>query len=228
MKRLLLLMIVIFLCSVPMYAEKKPIDKELDYFWGKKRKVEVIEKRLFLREGRHEFTFFSGTIPNDDFFLYYPIGLRYNYYFSEDLSLEIHGAWLFNSKSDLEGFLENEDVFDVKVYLPERLQFYGFVSGVYSPFHGKLSVFNIKLAHFDINIAAGLGVMGLRIKKDKKESMSYQPAGSLGLGFRFYLNDWVALRLDYRHYFYKSDEYNGLSWPAELTFGVSLFTKAPK
>ena len=52
-------------------------------------------------------------------------------------------------------------------------------------------------------------------------------SGNIGLGTRFYLNETIALRFDYRQYFY-SAEGGGLSYPAELTLGVSFFTAAPE
>lgn len=229
MKKLFCLGLIagLFLASSPAHAED-PIDKDLDYFWGKKRDVEVIQKRLFLREGRHEFTLFSGTIPNDDFFTYFPLGLRYNWYMLEDWSLELNGAYLFESASDLEGFLENTSVINVQVYLPERLWWYAALDGQWTPFHGKFSMLTSKLTHFDINFSFGAGVMCVKNKESGEDKTEFQPMGNLGAGMRFYLLDWMALRLDYRHFFYKSNAYNGLSWPAEITLGVSFFTKGAK
>ena len=229
MKKLFCLGLIAGLCLVSSAAfAEDPIDKDLDYFWGKKRDVEVIQKRQFLREGRHEFTLMGGTIPNDDFFTYYPLGIRYNWFFLEDWSVEVNGAYLFRAGSDLESFLENTSVINVKVYLPERLWWYAAVDGQWTPFHGKFALLTSKLTHFDINISFGAGVMAVLNKESGEEKKEYQPMGNLGAGMQFYLLDWLALRLDYRHYFYKSNAYNGLSWPAEVTLGVAFFTKAPR
>jgi outer membrane beta-barrel protein len=228
MKKLFCLGLIAGLCLVSSAAfAEDPIDKDLDYFWGKKRDVEVIQKRQFLREGRHEFTLFGGTIPNDDFFTYYPIGLRYNWFFLEDWSLEVFGAYMFHANSDLESFLENTSVINVKVYLPEQLQWYAGAAGQWTPFHGKFALLTSKLTHFDINITFGAGVMVVK-NSEADPPTEYQPMGKLGAGMQFYLLDWLALRLDYRHFFYKSNAYNGLSWPAEVTLGVAFFTKAPR
>ena len=43
-----------------------------------------------------------------------------------------------------------------------------------------------------------------------------------------YILDFMALRMDYRHYFFEFADGGGLSYPAELTFGVSFFTPEPK
>ena len=231
MKRntVLALVVGIFLASTSLFAaEKQPIDKELDYFWGKKRGVEVIQKRQFLRESRHEFTIFAGSIPNDDFFVYYPIGGRYNWYFAEDFAFELNGTYLIESQSDLEAFLEDSKIINVSVYLPEKMKWYAALDGQWTPFHGKFSVFTQKLTHFDINFSAGIGVMVLENTDNQETKTEYSPMGNLGAGFRFYLTDYMALRLDYRHFFYKSEAYNGLSWPIEVTAGLSFFTSAPK
>jgi outer membrane beta-barrel protein len=213
--------------SSAAYAED-PIDKELDYFWGKKRDVEVIQKRIFLREGRHEFTLFGGAIPNDDFFTYYPLGLRYNWFFLEDWSVEVFGAYTFNAESELRSFLTTGNL---NVFLVERLKGYAALDGQWTPFHGKFALLTSKLTHFDINISFGAGVMIVENSDDANEAdpkIEVQPMGNLGAGMQFYVLDWLAVRLDYRHFFYKSNAYNGLSWPAEVTLGVAFFTKAPR
>ena len=56
--------------------------------------------------------------------------------------------------------------------------------------------------------------------------------GNVGATVRFYVHDYIALRVDYRHYFYNArdadDNSRGLSYPLELTFGLSFFTAAPE
>lgn len=229
MKKLFCLGLIagLFLMSSPAFAED-PIDKDLEYFWGQKRDVEVIQKRLFLRDGRHEFTVFGGVIPNDDFFANYPIGARYNWYFLEDWSVELNGSYMFNAKSDLRSFLQ--DTMNLNISLDEQLKGYAAAEGQWTPFHGKFSLLTQNLTHFDINISFGAGVMFASDKLEGETSykLEYLPMGNLGAGMRFYVLDWMAVRLDYRHYFYKSNVYNGLSWPAEVTLGVAFFTKGAK
>jgi len=78
-----------------------------------------------------------------------------------------------------------------------------------------------------MGIYFGAGVMGTKVYKGQAEKSKYSVYGDIGAGFRFYLSGSTALRLDYRHFFYPA-EGGGVSFPAEITLGFSLFTSAPK
>ena len=52
-------------------------------------------------------------------------------------------------------------------------------------------------------------------------------SGNVGLGVRLYFNDLVSMRIDYRQYFYPA-EGGGISHPAEITAGVSIWTQGPQ
>lgn len=211
-----------------------PLDQQFDRYWAKRREVKNIHKRLFLKDGRHEFTIFGGVIPNDDFFSYYPLGLRYNYYFTEDFALEVAGAYLFKKKSKLEEFLEEDVIQGLEVELPQFLEWQAGAGVLWTPLHGKVAIFNTKLGHFDFGFALGVMALGTQLRKEGADSAEprVDVGGNVGATVRFYLLDFLALRFDYRHYFYAArnadDENRGLSFPAELSFGVSFFTSAPK
>jgi len=220
----------VMLLPVLGVAEEKPmLDRYLDQYWGQKREVKVIQKRLFMKDGRHEFGLFVGTIPNDEFLLYYPIGGRYNYYFSEDIGIELFGAYLFEQQSDLSNFLADRDSFNISIqtHLPQILRWTAGVEGLWSPLHGKVGLFTTKLAHFDWHIALGAGALGSTVATreeggDRKSKIDV--AGNAGTGLRFYLSDSIALRLEYRNYFYAAEQ-GGVSHPAEITLGAAFFTK---
>lgn len=203
------------------------LDKELDLYWAKKRDVRVIQKRLFLKESRHEFTVFGGLIPNDEFFTYVPVGGRYDFYFQEDFAIEVFGSYVFAIDTDLRDFLQAEDLLFIDS--PQTLQWLAGASVLWSPIHGKFGIFTTKLAHFDLYLAFGAGVIGTTVidQTTRVEESKVDVSGNVGLGVRFFLNDFVALRFDYRNYFYPA-ETGGVAFPVELTLGVSFFTSAPK
>lgn len=220
------LIFFLFINSISFSKEKEPIDEALDKIWGKEREIEVIQKRVFEKIGRHEFTLYTGTIPNDEFFMYFPLGLKYNYFFTETIGVEWQGAYLFKINSDLKAFLDKQEFFS-SIELPQYLLFYTGISGLWAPIHGKISAFGSKLYHFDIALYFGAGMMGTKITKGQKVKNKYDVYGDVGTGFKFFLTDTLALRLDYRHYFYPA-EGGGVSYPAEITLGFSVFTSAPK
>jgi outer membrane beta-barrel protein len=224
------------LVAAPAFAADEPtqLDEDLDKYWGERREIRTIQKRLFLKDTRHEFTVYSGVIPNDDFKVYFPLGGRYDYYFSEDIALEIAGAYVFNTETKLRDFLVSEfeggGGVDAQIFLTETLQWYAAADVKWSPFHGKIGLFTNKLFHFDFNIAAGVGVVGTEVDPpgaNDPNTTEYKIAGNVGAGAAAYILDWMAIRLDYRHFFYEFHG-GGLSYPAEITLGVAFFTAAPK
>ena len=78
-----------------------------------------------------------------------------------------------------------------------------------------------------MHLAFGAGVIGTTVRQLDAEKSKVDVAGNVGVGMRFFLSDAIALRFDYRQFFYAA-EGGGLSHPAELTLGVSFFTAAPE
>lgn len=208
--------------------DTQALDDRLKLYWGQEmREVEVIQPRLYRKDQRHEFTLFAGFIPNDPFNDYFPLGGRWDYFFAEDFGVEIAGAYLIGVSSELDTFLNDSFEGSVKVEVKQTLQWHAGASLLWSPIHGKLGIFTEKLTHFDIFLAFGVGALGTDVQRLEQEESKVDIAGHLGLGFRFFLSDSVALRADYRQFFYAADG-GGLSHPSEITIGVSLFTAAPE
>jgi len=211
------------------------MDKYLDKYWGEKRDVKVIQKRLFQKDGRHEMGIYFGTIPNDEFMLYFPVGGRYDYFFSEDLGIEIFGSYFMRTQSELSTFLADPDNFNVEIdtFLPQLLVWTAGLEGLWSPVHGKIGLFTAKLFHFDCHMALGAGAMGTDVRtRDASKATGGRAsehkidvAANVGTGVRVYFADFIAMRIEYRHYFFAADDEGGggVSYPAELTLGVSFF-----
>ena len=89
-------------------AAEKDLERDLAKFWGSKRKVKVVQRRLFAKDGRFEVAPFAGIIPNDDFIVYYPMGLRASYHFSEAFTVEASFAHAIEQETELRSFLEGE------------------------------------------------------------------------------------------------------------------------
>lgn len=199
-------------------------------YWGKKRDVAVVQKRLFAKDGRLEFTVFGGVIPNDPFLTYIPVGGRFNYYFIESLSVEVAGAYTGEGvriESDLATFLKNNPDIKANVDLLDKQIWRANAAVVWSPFYGKMALANANLSHFDINLVAGLGVVQTE-SPPRHSSISTQtqteikPEGTLGAGLRFFMTESVTLRLDYRQGIFQKIG-GGVSKPSELTLGLSFF-----
>jgi outer membrane beta-barrel protein len=205
------------------------VEKDLDLYWGGKRDVAVVQKRLFPKDGRYEFTLFSGVIPNDPFLTYIPVGGRFNYYFVESISVELAGSFTggpLQLESELTTFLKNQRNIRANVDLLDIQLWRAGGTVVWSPFYGKLALLQRKLSHFDINLQGGFGVLQAEspppngIGEPEKE---IKPEGIVGAGFRFFLTDNITLRMDFRQYIFKKVN-GGVATPSELTLGVSFFT----
>ncbi len=218
--------------------EKTPLDKELDQVWGKERDIKVIEKRLFEKDGRHEFGIFVGLAPNDDFFNYWPLGIRYDYYIIEQVSIEFAGAYVFKQDTKLKSFIL--DNFGVSKHgaigsagIPQSVEWYAGLNAYWAPIHGKIAAFGTKLSSFDLGLIFGVGAIGTKVYPAESRKVGVE--GNVGLGFHFFLSDLLALRLDYRHYIFQADDSgyapggsSGARQMAEFTLGFSVFTKAPQ
>jgi len=224
------------LCVAPaaMSAEGDPVDdtRKLDdalrMYWGTEmREVDALQKRLYRKDQRWEFELYSGVIPNDEFYSYYPLGGRIDYFFAEDFGAEVWGSYLIRVSSELESFLEDNFNESLIVDIPQSLQWLAGANFLWSPIHGKLGLFTDTLAHFDVHLAFGAGVIGTTVRQLDQNASKVDVAGNVGLGMRFFLTDSIALRFDYRQFFYAA-EGGGLSHPAELTLGVSFLTAAPE
>lgn len=221
--------LVIALCADTMFGqEHSPLDKDLDRIWGKEREVRVIQKRVFEKEGRFEFTPYFGMIPNDEFFNYYPIGLRAGYFFSEMLGAEIGGAWVFSQSTDLKTFIKENFGGVAKISTPQWVQWYAGANGIFAPIHGKFAFLARTIAHFDLALLFGVGAIGTKVQAmGAPEKSKVDVYGNIGAGFHIYIHELLGIRIDYRHFFYAA-EGGGVSWPAEISLGLGVFTKAPQ
>ncbi|MFT7624851.1 MAG: outer membrane beta-barrel protein [Myxococcota bacterium] len=207
-----------------------PLEQQFDRYWADKRDVRNIHKRLFLKDGRWEFTISAGVIPNDDFFTYYPIGVKVNYYFTEDIAVELAGSYMIDQDSDLKRFLSEDILEGIQVELPQSLVWQAGAGVLWTPLHGKVAIFDTKLGHFDFGFALGVMALGTEVQAEGEAEATgrVDVGGNVGATVRFYLLEFLALRLDYRHYFYNArdadDNSRGLSYPAEISLGVSFFT----
>lgn len=208
--------------------DTKALDAHLLNYWGTEmREIATLQKRLYRKEDRHEFSLSFGVIPNDEFFSYYPVGARWDYFFAEDFGVEASGSYLIRVASELEDFLESNFNQSLLVDVPQSLQWVAGANFLWSPIHGKIGFLTDKLAHFDAHLAFGVGAIGTTVRQLGTEKGKVDISGNLGVGMRFYLSEDISMRFDYRQYFYPA-EGGGLSHPVELTLAISFWTAAPE
>lgn len=201
---------------------EKELERDLALFWGNRREVKVVQKRLVEKDGRFELAPYGSIIPNDDFIVYFPVGLRAGYHISEAFSVELSFAYAIDSQTDLASFLENE--IDLKrADLQEILKMYYNANVLWSPIYGKISLLGLKLTHFETFVGLGFGLMHKdEYEADNPEAQAViKPAGNTVLGFRWFINDYLNIRTEYRHYFFEKAG-GGVSIPVELSLGLGV------
>lgn len=194
--------------------------------WAQRRKIQIIQKRNVLKQGRHAFTLNAGVVPNDDFFAYVAGGLGYSYFFSEDLALELAGSYTFPAKTSLQASLEasRPDGPDLIVRLPETLRGYSSAALSWYVLHGKLGFFTTNLIEFDVGVNFGVGANAtFAEKKDGETLLLIKPNGNIGLSMLFYMSERWAFRFDYKQLFYPM-EGGGVAFPISTTLGLAFFT----
>jgi outer membrane beta-barrel protein len=198
--------------------------------WARRREIRVVQKRDVLKEGRHAFTLQSGVVPNDDFFVYPLLGLGYQYFFSEDLALDVHADYAFENQTSLQSSLTASNPVGpgLNVRLPQVLQGYATAGVDWYLLHGKFGFFSTHLTEFDLSLNFGVGAVGTKLTPIAGPSTrTVTPGGEIGADLLFYLAQNWALRLGYRQNFYKA-EGGGVSYPISTTLAVTYFTSAPK
>lgn len=203
-------------------AAEKVLEEDLNLFWGRRREVSVVQKRLVEKDGRFEATVFGGTIPNDDFIVYFPVGLRVGYHISEQFAVEYSGALALQKNSGLTTYLEDE--LGLKTaQIQQKINHYHSLDFLWAPFYGKISLLGTKLTHFETYVGLGGGFVFSETKTETNpQAQSKQsPAGNALVGFRWFINDYVNIRTDYRHFFFEKFR-GGVSIPAEFSLGVGV------
>lgn len=209
--------------------------------WAERRDIRVVQKRAVVKEGRHGFSLVGGVVPNDDFWTYVAGGLGYNYYFSEDLALSVHGAYSYGVQSSLRQKLEgtrDEGGYGLEVRLPQTLLGYASVGVDWNLLHGKIRFFSTRLVEFDLALCMGIGAVMTKVttQQSGEADAKVRPdaAGNLGGYVQFYLTDQLAFRLDVHQLFFPAfndksgDATGGLSHPLATTLALTWFTSAPQ
>lgn len=210
--------------------------------WAVRRQIMVYQKRDVLKEARHAFTLGTGVVPNDDFFVYPLVGAGYQYFFSEDLALDVHAAYAFENQTSLRATLEKpfeEGGPNLGVRLPQALVGYATAGVNWYFLHGKLGFFSTRLTEFDLSFNFGLGAVMTKLTAQGATNVSngVVPAGEVGVDLMVYLTKSLAMRAGFRQNFYPADDgnacvpncgYAGVSYPISATLALTYFTEAPQ
>ncbi|MDD9951125.1 MAG: outer membrane beta-barrel domain-containing protein, partial [Zetaproteobacteria bacterium] len=182
----------------------------------KEFEVRVIRPRYFQKRGSFELGVKGMTITNQTFIYTFLGSLSLGYHFSESLGVEFFGA-SGNSilKRDTEILAEE---FDINTQILRTQSLYA-ANMLWTPMYGKYQLSSGRVVYFDTALSVGLGVTGIgyvfdhcsvaRDEQRRAAHTSQYATFSIGLGQRYYMNEFSALRWDLRSYIFNSDVRDG-------------------
>ncbi len=204
--------------------EVKAAETEGVYSRGDSR-ILAVRKRFFAKKRRHEFTIYSGIIPNDAFIRHATFGGQYTYHFSERLGLQlVNGAYAVS--------WQTEDYKRLQQFQPvvNPTKSFGTVDLILTPVYGKMNFGSLNVLYFDLYVLGGAGLIQTQNKTF--------PTLDIGLGQRWYISKQSALRFEVRGYFYNDDTLvdpnnvivnnNTSSFRYNLNIGLGLSFFLPK
>lgn len=235
----ILLALILALPFTDLYGKK---DKDTSVLskdqigFARRSGVDVVQNRLFLKKNRHEFSFAGGFIFDNDWLRYELAEFRYNFHLRETFAIELAYAYAIHQEKSIIRDLRNipcpwnlnnppvfpgtgETVIDCGVNLdpaPDPYEHIFAANVVWAPVYGKFALFSNKIYHFDLFLLAGAGYY-------KTQSSGYF-GFNIGAGMKTYLNEALALRLDFKNFTVREEApFNQIVNNRILSLGLSVF-----
>jgi outer membrane beta-barrel protein len=179
--------ISMWLFCAPALLQAQCIDEAIRDELNARRQYRGVQERLFQKALRHELSVLGGAYAADLTSSSYLVGGAYTFHFSEDLALEAMFGHT-RSRSEVIDIIEERQGTDlVRDDVPVWL-YQGHL--LWTLAYGKLRWFGSRISRFDFNLALGGGIT------DNRSAQSLTFSG--GLGFKFFPNEWLAVRVDLR------------------------------
>ncbi len=169
------------------HASAQCIDETIRDELNARRRYRGLQERLFLKAGRHELSLQGGLYAADLLSSSYVVGGAYTYHVSESLGLEASVGYS-HAKSELVQIIEQERGVNILRLNSPIWIYQGNV--LWSIAYGKMRWFGSSISRFDLYLALGAGITD----NQSAENVTF----SGGVGMKFYMNPWLAWRVDIR------------------------------
>jgi outer membrane beta-barrel protein len=197
-------------------AQAQCVDEELKQELIGGRHYRGVEERLFTKAFRHELSALGGLYAADLYSSNWVVGGAYTFHFSEDLGLEASVEFTRFRSAVTDAYERRYPQIQV-LDRPDKPGTLYFGHLVWSFAYGKLRWMGGGISRFDFNLAFGAGVTD--------DSTSRGVTASAGIGTKFFLGHWFALRFDARDHVLREilvgDEH--LVNDVIVTLGASVF-----
>lgn len=241
-------------------GEESPAEVALTEHNGKKEPIPLIQNRFFLKQNRFEFGPAFGYVPNNAFVVNPAGGLILAYHFSETLAAE--GDILYGPEGGYKNLTTRlvqiaADSGNTSFQQPaDRIALGALFSARWAPVYGKINLVGEGVLNFDLYGTAGLGMVLVTTKDyvinpDYNDTDPTSPpivekdsgvnaahfALNLGIGFNFFVNQFIAIKLDARTtpYFGQGPDYGGDTPPENRVYapfitsaGLAIFVPKMK
>lgn len=171
--------------------------------------VDAVKGRLYSKLKKNELAVIFAMSTNDAFYQNYYFGLSYSYHLAEWFSLGLLLKGSIQQDTGLTKTLKrtpSEGGFGVTPDV--RRPFFFSIAALearLAPVYGKLNLFSETVIHYDIFLMIGGGLLLTHppdvTGANGADGMGFHPFGSVGVGQRYFLLKWLALRWEFRSLF---------------------------
>jgi outer membrane beta-barrel protein len=195
-------------------ARAQCIDEAIRDELNARRRYRGVQERLFKKALRHELSAMGGGYFADMMSASYLVQAAYTFHITEELGLEASFA---HTRADSEVVRIIEDEIGSSILRLNTPVFVYQAHLLWSIAYGKMRWFGGPISRFDLYLAVGAGITDNQTAR----GLTF----SAGLGIKFYLNDWFALRIDVRDQILQQELLGESRIVNNLTatFGLSVF-----
>lgn len=182
-------------------GEKAPSESEVDA--RSLDRIKAVPKKALLKNHRIELSPLFALSINDAYYQHFSGSGSIIFYPHDAFGIGVSVDYLYahvgtkNLEVVRQGHIAVPAVF-------EQPRLLGHLDLYWVPMYGKLSLFDTNIVHFDFYVVAGGGIA-------TAFGSEVSPAANVGVGQRYVLADWLALRFELRdHLFVATQEVFGL------------------
>jgi outer membrane beta-barrel protein len=167
-----------------------------------RERIPAVTGHMFLKQYRHEISTVGNVSIADAFRRKYLGGLSYTYHVNEHFSLTGRAGYtLARTHSGAVQICSRPTVCvdpddDTIDRLPGNVNLLAGVQAEFSPIYGKLNLIAERVLHFDTYVSGGLGLSHFTLLRGSEDLSGFSPALLLGVGQRYFVNQWIAVRLE--------------------------------
>lgn len=164
-------------------------------------RIKSVQRKAFIKRQRVEIYPYFGLDLNDPFYQHFILGGSVAFHLADSMAVEVRGGGAIGKvRQKAIRFVRQET--DSLIQDPPQFQYHVDVDFGWAPIYGKISLFGEGILHFDTYLSAGPGIFGT--------DAGVNPAMNVGIGQRYFINDWLVARVELRDYIF-IDRRNGES-----------------